>query len=272
MAGAGISATPTPPPPMAGAEISATLTPPPPMAGGRISATPTPPPPMAGGRISATPTPPPPRDSVSPIPPPPRDSVSPIPPPPRNSVSPIPPPPKAGTYSIGATSVQPQPKSTSYTGFSIPTPNNGFTIPTPSYYTNITTFVPANNNDALSDNNSQIYSTATVIHDEKDESSMDVSNITEDVSKIPSVVGIIEENDNILLSSPHIDGAVMNKRISKTSFTSLIKNPDVIELTSNSNVTTPIDESETQNESNLYNTGIESTDDNSSSIKEFSYG
>ena len=278
----GISATPTPPPPMA----NATPTPPPPMAGASgISATPTPPPPMAGtSRISATPTPPPPmagalRIGATPTPPPPMAGAS------RIGATPTPPPPMAGSYNMAATPTPPPPKTSNYSGFSIPTPNNGFSIPTPSNpMTNNTTTgglydTTINQTSSMSGVSNQIFNTATVIPDEK-ESSIDNGN--ENNSKIPSVVGIIEENDNILLSSPHIDGSVLrnnndrnlSKYKSKTSFSTLISNPDVIELTSNSNSTTPADKLGANDSSDLFDSvGTESVvNDNNSSVMEFSNG
>ena len=278
----GISASLTPPPPMANASgISATPTPPPPMA----NATPTPPPPMAGASgISATPTPPPPMAGTS------RISATPTPPPPmagalRIGATPTPPPPMAGSYNMAATPTPPPPKTSNYSGFSIPTPNNGFSIPTPSNpMTNNTTTgglydTTINQTSSMSGVSNQIFNTATVIPDEK-ESSIDNGN--ENNSKIPSVVGIIEENDNILLSSPHIDGSVLrnnndrnlSKYKSKTSFSTLISNPDVIELTSNSNSTTPADKLGANDSSDLFDSvGTESVvNDNNSSVMEFSNG
>ena len=277
-----ISSSVTPPPPMASASgISASLTPPPPMANASgISATPTPPPPMA----NATPTPPPPMAGTS------RISATPTPPPPmagalRIGATPTPPPPMAGSYNMAATPTPPPPKTSNYSGFSIPTPNNGFSIPTPSNpMTNNTTTgglydTTINQTSSMSGVSNQIFNTATVIPDEK-ESSIDNGN--ENNSKIPSVVGIIEENDNILLSSPHIDGSVLrnnndrnlSKYKSKTSFSTLISNPDVIELTSNSNSTTPADKLGANDSSDLFDSvGTESVvNDNNSSVMEFSNG
>ncbi|ORX57134.1 hypothetical protein BCR36DRAFT_580545 [Piromyces finnis] len=263
----GISATPTPPPPMAGTPgISATPTPPPPMAGTPgVSTTPIPPPPMAGT----------PGVSTTPIPPPPMAGT------PGVSTTPIPPPPMAGTPGVSVTPTPP-PKTSNYSGFSIPTPNNGFSIPSPSN--------PMSNNDtgnlfntttnqmnALSSASNQVYNTATVILDEKEEPSIENSN--ENYTKIPSVVGIIEENDNILLSSPHIDYSNLkngdnNKNISKytsnTSFTSLVSNPEVIELTSNSNSTTLADKLEgndVANQFNSVNNDSSINDDNAGFVK-----
>jgi len=284
-----VSKTPTPPPPKAESSINSSAISPPPRVESNISSSVTPPPPKAESNISSSVIPPPPKaglDISSSVTPPPPMAISgvnsntPSPmietnnpnltmtSPPitgyNNKTNSIPPPPKANTYNISASRTPPPPKNSAYPGFSVPSPANiGFNIPTPSYPTATSTygtsFVPAVSTLSSSNTNDKIYNTATVIQDEKEDLSgnIDIDN----KSNNPSVMGFIEENDNILLSSPHIDSSVIRnhknvnpKLHNKTSFSSLIKNPDVIELTSSSNVTTPVDKSETySNASDLFN-------------------